>query len=934
MRCRKLCRARCGRICCRVLCRGRICGRTLCRMLCCLLLALAALQRAAAQEALWQGIVTDAETGGPLAGALVRALDAEGRLAGYAVAGSGGRWSLRAKSLPAHFEVSLLGYAARRVAAGDPAAEYRTALRPEATPIREVTVRAPRVTLRGDTVVYNVAPFAGGQDRSIADVLRKMPGVEVAENGQISYNGEPINRLYVDGSDFAGDRYGLVSNNLPHDDVASVEILENHQPVKALRESVPTDKSAINLRLRQDARASWTGSLRGEAGVAPAGSEAPPLLWSGNLFAMRIASRHQRIETLRSDNTGDRPADDLTSFSLDEALNGSAEYELPQRIAVGTSAAPLDERRTRFNRTHLLSSTDHWQLSEDYGLKSAVSLLDERLTSDYAAQSSWQLADGTVVTAEHERALTHARDLRLQLELTANTERFYLKERLTADLGWRSSETLLTGSYPNSQQADQPRRRLANDLQWVRRVGNRTLTATSRLRWFSSPEELTVLREAAEGGGAAAAHQTIRSSALYTDNNLAFAVVTGRWRITLGGGVRLLANRLRSDLTGAGAVAAPLTNDLSVGYVQPYLLPTAVWERRALRLTLSLPVDLALHRLRNRSGRSGGDIGESSGDAGSGGDGSSDGSSGGGESLGSSSSARFGTGPRVLLRWQLSPRTTLSAGGRITRQSTDAGERFDGALLRNYRYVDRGTTTCGSDLAGTATFGFSYRDPIGAFYAHLTAGYTRRRSAQLLSVRFEGEYILSERLEQPNGSCSYLVTGGLSKGFDALQGIAALDFSASTGRAEQLLQGVLTPYRRALLQLAPRLDLHPARWLRTEYGLTCSRSMLQTEGAARTTRNSLRQRLRLTFTPRKGLSLLLTGEHYCTQLTERRYKQLLLADAALSWTVRSGWELTATASNLFDGRHYAYTLLDDLHTASYRYAIRPRTICIGCYGKF
>jgi hypothetical protein len=64
-----------------------------------------------------------------------------------------------------------------------------------------VTVKNNRQILKkeGDTLNYDVAAFSNPQDRTIGDVIKKLPGVEVADNGQISYGGKPINRFYIDG---------------------------------------------------------------------------------------------------------------------------------------------------------------------------------------------------------------------------------------------------------------------------------------------------------------------------------------------------------------------------------------------------------------------------------------------------------------------------------------------------------------------------------------------------------------------------------------------------------------------------------------------------------------------------------------------------------------------------------------------------------------
>jgi len=63
-------------------------------------------------------------------------------------------------------------------------------------------------------------------------------------------------------------RYGQATNNIAPQDVASVEVMENHQPIKALKDIVFSDRAAINLRLKPHAKARWTGTLRGGAGAS------------------------------------------------------------------------------------------------------------------------------------------------------------------------------------------------------------------------------------------------------------------------------------------------------------------------------------------------------------------------------------------------------------------------------------------------------------------------------------------------------------------------------------------------------------------------------------------------------------------------------------------------------------------------------------------
>ena len=180
---------------------------------------------ASAQEL--TGRVVDAADGRPVAGAIVLAADSTGRQAGYTTSGADGTYRLRpgAGRHVARIEVSMMGYRRQSVAAATP---LEIAMTAAPLAIREVEIRAPRLSLRGDTVSYNVASFTEAQDRTIADVLRKMPGIEVEKTGEIRYNGKAINRFYIDGLDMLDGRYGLATNNIAPQDVASVEVMENH----------------------------------------------------------------------------------------------------------------------------------------------------------------------------------------------------------------------------------------------------------------------------------------------------------------------------------------------------------------------------------------------------------------------------------------------------------------------------------------------------------------------------------------------------------------------------------------------------------------------------------------------------------------------------------------------------------------------------------
>lgn len=128
-------------------------------------------------------------------------------------------------------EFSCIGYGKKIVDAPKKNKELLVVMQLKEISIREAVVNPKDIVQRKDTIAYRVASFTSIEDRTIGDVLKKMPGVEVLESGAIKYQGKEISKFYIEGSDMLGGRYGLATNNISHNDVQRVEVMENHQSI-------------------------------------------------------------------------------------------------------------------------------------------------------------------------------------------------------------------------------------------------------------------------------------------------------------------------------------------------------------------------------------------------------------------------------------------------------------------------------------------------------------------------------------------------------------------------------------------------------------------------------------------------------------------------------------------------------------------------------
>ena len=106
------------------------------------------------------------------------------------------------------------------------------------------------VTVKGDTIIYNADSFTNGTERKLGDVMKKLPGVEVNEDGEIEVEGKTVTKVMVEGKDFFDGDSKLATKNIPADAVDKIEVLRNYNEVDQMR-GVGNDQEnvAINLSL-------------------------------------------------------------------------------------------------------------------------------------------------------------------------------------------------------------------------------------------------------------------------------------------------------------------------------------------------------------------------------------------------------------------------------------------------------------------------------------------------------------------------------------------------------------------------------------------------------------------------------------------------------------------------------------------------------------
>lgn len=131
-----------------------------------------------------------------------------------------------------------------------------------------ITYKMP-VTIKGDTIVYDADSFKNGTEKKLGDVLDKLPGVEVNDDGEIEVEGKTVKKVMVEGKDFFDGDSKIATKNIPADAIDKIQVLKNHSEVGQMSSVTDNeDNVVINIKLKEGKKNFWFGEVSAGLGFA------------------------------------------------------------------------------------------------------------------------------------------------------------------------------------------------------------------------------------------------------------------------------------------------------------------------------------------------------------------------------------------------------------------------------------------------------------------------------------------------------------------------------------------------------------------------------------------------------------------------------------------------------------------------------------------
>jgi hypothetical protein len=830
------------------------------------------------------GKVIDRENSEPLIGASVIVKGADGKIKKFASSKSDGGFSMTMPSVNGcRLEVTMMSFAKQSIPLDSVDFPLTVYMEPGMTLLKEVTVKADRIREQGDTITYNVGSFVQQQDRSIGDVLKRMPGIDVANNGKIQYQGEDINKFYIEGSDLLGGKYGIATNGISHDDVGAVEVMENHQPMQVLSGISFYDKAAINLKLKNKAKATWTfhGDAGGGYSWQPEGA-----IWDGELFAMAVMPGFQNITTLRTNNTGENLASSSTDFFADRRQTGLSQY-----VGVGLPGVPsLSDKRTLFNRSFLVSTNSLWKLKNGE-FKANIDYSFNRVTADASNITTYFLDEGNRVITENRSGTEHNHSLSGKFIYELNQKTAFINNTLQTNIDWDDVSLATTGSVPNGQSANLPDYYVCNKFKMIKRFkGKHLVTFQSVNEWESMPQTLNLdMREES----VEQFRQHISDHAFYTHESAAYAFNIKGVTLSLEGGIKGYLRSMDSRLSDLPAQLPGLTeNVVNTNYLTVYATPKFEYWVRRVNLSLNLPVSYAHYNFN--------------------------------KAIANRDEVYFS--PSLSFNWKPNNRFSGTLRGGLGRSPMNLNLIHPGLIMTNYRTLKSGVDNFYNSSSQNVSASVSYKHTRHGLFANGMVMHSWSHIPYTMAQQLYGDYVVYSYADAQNDGKMLMAMGNIGKTLDFMRGSCNVNGSFSRNESHLLSQQQYVNSVSTGWSVGGKINGNPCRWFSFDYCIDYSDSRLTMNGMSESWLSTMENELSLTFIPHRKWQWTVSGEHYRNELTEHNYKNVVMLDTKLTFQFNKKIEFAASLTNILNKRSYNYTTYSQLSSFESQRQLRGRQL--------
>jgi len=818
----------------------------------------------------------DSMTLEPIVGVTCRIYSDAGKLYDYGISDTKGNIKLKSHKND-WLEFSFLGYEKKKVKAS----QYNTSKKnivymlPGAVKLKEIQIKAPPISARNDTLVYRVSAFTKAGDRHLDDVLKRLPGVKVSENGTVSVQGKSINKFYVEGMDLVGNDYNQITKNMPIDAVTSIEVLENHQPVKLLYGKQFSDKAAINIRIDKEHKSRPFGELEGGLGLLPT-------KWDNRVFITHIADKSQLLLSGKMNNTGNDLSEEITEHIDVSDLEAYEPIPSPL-LNTDLMQETLSKDHYIFNKSYAGGINILRKLSANSTLR-----LNTQLYEDHSSRSN-----NTLYNYGGSMPLTLIEDVNMKgknfsvipiIKYEHNSERSYISDEIRVNISRKSAATSILSNASSIKEEIKSRPSyLRNYFSSSFPIGNKLIQLKSLIRYFNRKESLEDYSE---------------STNLYNGlDNYAFKSFVSKNLIStkfvllrnyLDVGIKTYYRDNHYDFEGEMR-----HRNIKVTFLPSYYIK---YGRRS-GLSISLPIGWNYAKLSSTN-------------------------------TVDNSRAFYSFSPALSLNHYFTDAFSVRLSASLNTGNEDIPFYSNYPLRLGYRTICAPDDNLYKRSDYLLSLGLKYRDLASMFFSNLSISYTNAKHENYLHYDYLDSLTTIYRIKGDNRSKMLIIDGMVDKSFVDI-GLSLKSEITYTQNSYLLSQDEdLVNNRSNILSASVSTSFQKLKWFRLVVdaigSLYWERNSIQNSE----TLTSFKTNASLYIFPFKGLEIKIKGQSIINEISSSQYKNMTFLYADMCYKINKTWELGIKATNILDTELYEITQNSGLNRIVTSLPLRGREVLL------
>lgn len=767
--------------------------------------------------------------------------------------------------------------------------------------LNEVTVIPSKIKRSGDTLNYSVSSYIQQEDRVIGDVIKKLPGIEVSPSGAISYRGQSINRFYIENLDLLQGRYGIATNNISAKDISTIQVLENHHPIKALEKIDFSDAAAINLKLKEEAK----GTV---AITSLLGAGYKPLSWEVELSSMYFNKNLQNITTYSSNNVGKDLSSELRSHYNGERLLLSPRSMLSVQELV---TPPIPLKRYYNNNSHVATINHLYKIRDSLELITNIAYHNSFVKKEGYYLNEQYLPNNDFLVIEEDmtsKAKTH--NIEASVKLNSNKSNYYLNNYLNLNGRFNnisgntnsSSRKIVFNEYIQ-QKLIEPSFGLDNTFNWIKNIGKKTYNLYWATAYINKPHRLAITPAYHFNSDSIySTEQEVLSKRLATNLRTSYKIHYKNFDIDYTLWTRLDLQNLKSELQGISntrkliVVSDTLKNDLSFNNYQFGLNQSYTYNGNKLKMSVGIPLyyfilntnDYISENVRNYK--------------------------------------KIIVNPYFSLNYVMSHELSMGIGANYSKNIGDINSSYSGYIMQDYRNLLRNNIDnfLESESIGT-NLTLSYANAFDALFINLKGSYLHSKSNLLYGNNYTGIMSIRTVINQPTSSNRYNTNFSVSKGLNFWSTTLRIYFNVSNTTSDVLVQNKILKSHFDGWNTGSSINSRPFSFLNMQYSFSLNQGQSYVIGQSShfPKIRTIIQNGQLNVFPSKQLTVSANVEHQYNALATN--KNITFADiGAVLKHKKIDYELEI--NNVFNIDYYISTLYNSINTYFFKYKLRPTSI--------